>query len=93
MERRLYIAAYDIADDSRRRACMRVTRDFSGDAQQSVYECWLSPRELARLADNIATIIDDGEDRYSLFAVSGSGAIQSTDHARLQRRGDLLLFG
>jgi CRISPR-associated protein Cas2 len=92
MERKLYIAAYDIRDNSRRRSCLGLTRDLAVDAQESVYECWLSPGDLSRLARDVPAIIDPEEDYYSLFAVSGSGRAWGSKPAILKRHGDLLLF-
>lgn len=42
----LYLAAYDIASDRRRRNVARTLRAYGQPVQKSVFELWLTPEEV-----------------------------------------------
>lgn len=65
--RRLYLAAYDVADPRRlARALARAKRHACG-GQKSVFECWLTPAEMAAFVDAMRRLLRAGEDRFFLL--------------------------
>ena len=68
---RLWVIAYDIADDQRRRALVRCLATRAERVQESIFEGWLSPTEIRRLAGEIAGLIDAREDRVRLYPLGG----------------------
>jgi CRISPR-associated protein Cas2 len=66
-ERALYLAAYDIADEERRRAALFIVKGYATGGQKSVYEIFLTEAEKADLLHEIAWIIDESEDRFLLL--------------------------
>ncbi|MEE9322533.1 MAG: CRISPR-associated endonuclease Cas2 [Granulosicoccus sp.] len=64
--RRLYLAAYDIANAKRLRAALYCLREYATGGQLSVHECWLSDTERTSLIISVNDIIDVDEDRFLL---------------------------
>ena len=52
--RHLFLAAYDVTDDTRLRNALKLTRGFAVGGQRSVHECLLSPGE----RDDLLTALD-----------------------------------
>ena len=65
--RKLYLAAYDITQQKRLRAFLRLLREFSGNGQKSVFECWLSTAEKNELTERAYDLMELDEDRFILF--------------------------
>lgn len=65
--RRLYIAAYDIADARRLRAALKVLKGYACGRQKSVFECYLTPAEYWRLVGEMRDLIDPSEDRFLII--------------------------
>lgn len=57
-----HLVIYDIADPKRLRRVARLMRDFGVRLQNSVFECWLMPDELARLQKRMLPLINLTED-------------------------------
>ena len=70
MERRLYLAAYDISDDGRLVRVLAVVRDYPSGGQKSFCECWLAAAEWQQLHREIAAVIDPAVDRFALFPLA-----------------------
>lgn len=68
-ERRLYLAAYDIADAKRLRKALAVMKQFATGGQKSVFECFLAEAEKGRLIREMQEVIDAKEDRFFLIPV------------------------
>ena len=51
MEQRFWLACYDIRDDKRLRRVAAVMERYGTRAQKSVFECWITPRQLAGPAE------------------------------------------
>ncbi len=66
MERNLYIAAYDVADDARLRAALRVLKNYSTGGQRSVFECFLTAGERRSLLRETTATINLDEDKFLL---------------------------
>lgn len=57
----LYLAAYDIGDNRRRRRVARLLRTYGHSVQYSVYEVWLEPDDLPefrRLVGALLSVAD-----------------------------------
>ncbi|NOX53381.1 MAG: CRISPR-associated endonuclease Cas2 [Planctomycetes bacterium] len=61
--RNTYLVCYDICDDKRLRRVFKTMRDFGDHLQYSVFECQLSPADLARCRDALSQIIKHDEDQ------------------------------
>ena len=61
--RNSYIVSYDIADPKRLRRVFKTMRAWGDHLQFSVFECQLTPLDLARLREQLAAIINHHEDQ------------------------------
>ncbi|UZR29634.1 CRISPR-associated endonuclease Cas2 [Methylococcus mesophilus] len=66
-KRTLYLGAYDISNDNRLRAALKVLRNYSTGGQKSVFECFLSASEKRQLLEDIGGVINPAEDRFFLI--------------------------
>ena len=66
MLRMLWVAAYDIGDDSQRRRIERCLASAGERAQFSVFEAWLSERERTRLMHAVLSDITLAQDTDSV---------------------------
>ena len=67
MEQRFWLACYDIGDDKRLRRVAAVMERYGTRAQKSVFECWITPRQLAELRKEMAAILDPREDSLRFY--------------------------
>jgi CRISPR-associated protein Cas2 len=67
--RQLYLAAYDVVDERRRRMALQVARSFAIGGQKSVHECLLSPAERNELNTTMEILLDPETDRYLLVGL------------------------
>lgn len=58
---RLWMVAYDIEDDARRRRVYKVLRDYGARVQYSVFECRLSGAQWALLRERLAAELDGSD--------------------------------
>ena len=65
-----YIIAYDIADDKRLRKVFQTMRAWGDWLQFSIFECQLTPTDLARVRAELGSIIHHKEDQI-LFVCLG----------------------
>lgn len=65
--RRLYLAAYDVADPRRLAKALKVCKQYATGGQKSVFECWLSDKERYHLVRSMHSILMDAEDRFFLL--------------------------
>lgn len=68
-QRSLYLAAYDISDAGRLRKALAVMKQFATGGQKSVFECFLTEAEKARLIAEMREVIDSREDRFFLIPI------------------------
>ncbi len=59
----VYLVCYDIADPRRLRRVHRTTEDRGTRLQYSVYQCALTPLQLAELRSDLDLVIEPGEDQ------------------------------
>jgi CRISPR-associated protein Cas2 len=93
MERKLYLAAYDVSAPARLARALEVVRGYASGGQKSAYECWLTDREWWALNHGIAEIIDPAEDRFALFRLSPRRPLITLGVAEPPADPDLLYFG
>ena len=62
-----YIISYDIADPKRLRKVARLMEDYSIRVQKSVFEGFLSERELRKLISKAEKIINQDEDSIRIY--------------------------
>jgi CRISPR-associated protein Cas2 len=58
-----YLICYDICDDRRLRKVFQCMRGYGDHLQYSVFECQLTPTDLARCRADLAKIIHHKEDQ------------------------------
>jgi CRISPR-associated protein Cas2 len=61
--RNTYLVCYDIRDDKRLRKVFKTMRDYGDHLQYSVFECHMTPIDLARCKDALSEIIKHNEDQ------------------------------
>jgi CRISPR-associated protein Cas2 len=66
-ERRLYVIAYDISSDRRRRKVHKTLCGFGEWTQFSLFECYLTPKEHLTLRDKLDTLLDEDEDSVRFY--------------------------
>ena len=82
--RSLFIAAYDVASDSRRHQMHRAVKAYATGGQKSVFECFLTPMERQALWVRGRRLIDEREDRFAVATCRGThraGAIGDSNTA------------
>lgn len=67
--RSLYVVAYDVTDDDRLVAALRIVRDYATGGQKSAYECFLSQSERVELLHRLEGVLDLADDRIVLVPV------------------------
>ena len=93
MERRLYIAAYDISDARRLPRALNILKDYSTGGQKSVFECSLSVAERTELIDRISEIIDLKEDRFCLVCLEPKARVRTMGIAVSIKDSDFFYVG
>ncbi len=63
------VIAYDIANDKRRRALVRVLESFGNRAQESLFEAWLTDCERKKMATKAHHCIDPAADRLAIYVL------------------------
>ncbi len=61
--RQTYLVCYDICDDKRLRKVHKTMRNFGDHLQYSVFECQLTPIDLAKCQSQLNDIIHHDEDQ------------------------------
>jgi len=63
----LYVIAYDIPNDRRRTKVLKTLRGFGKWTQYSVFECFLSAKELVLLHERLRKVIRPDEDSVRFY--------------------------
>lgn len=63
----LYIIAYDIPDDRRRTKVYKILSGFGTWTQFSLFECFLSKKELVQLKAKLAKHLEDTQDSVRFY--------------------------
>ena len=61
--RNTYLVCYDIRDDKRLRKVFQTMRDYGDHLQYSVFECQMTPVDLAKCRHELGEIIKHNEDQ------------------------------
>ena len=61
--RHSYLVCYDISDDKRLRKVFKTMRDWGDHLQYSIFECQLTPTDLARCRHELSEIIHHHDDQ------------------------------
>lgn len=62
-----YVIAYDIPDDRRRTKVHKILCGFGSWTQYSLFECFLSKKELVQLKAKLARHIEDTQDSVRFY--------------------------
>ncbi|RME51568.1 MAG: CRISPR-associated endonuclease Cas2 [Caldilineae bacterium] len=64
------VISYDVPDNKRRLKIARLLLDFGGErVQRSVFECYITPRNLERLHARLAKIVNEEEDSVRFYTL------------------------
>jgi len=58
-----YLVCYDICDEKRLRKVFKAMRNYGDHLQYSVFECQLTPMDLAKCRSELGSIIHHDEDQ------------------------------
>ncbi len=72
MDRRFYIISYDIGDPRRLQRVHRFLKDYGKPVQKSVFECWLTQKELEDMVSWLADFIKRTDDRVRIYRLCRS---------------------
>lgn len=72
MSNMLYVIAYDIPNDKRRNKVHKALSSFGEWTQYSLFECFLSAKELIQLRAKLDNILDAAEDSVRIYPLCGS---------------------
>lgn len=72
------VLVYDVSDDKRRTRLPRTLLRFGTPVQYSVFECDLSPRQLARMEKAIRAVMKQHEDNVRYYQLCRS-CVQSAE--------------
>lgn len=66
-ERRLYVIAYDMPDDRRRTRVHKTLSGYGRWTQYSLFECYLTDKELVALRGKLDRLLKPGEDSVRFY--------------------------
>lgn len=64
---RFYIVAYDIPDDKRRTKVHKILSGFGAWTQFSLFECWLTLKQMVMLRQKLDKHLSDEKDRVRFY--------------------------
>lgn len=67
MSGRMWVIAYDVADDRRRHRVEKSLREYAVRVQKSVFEGSLSPADLHELQCRLAACLDESQDSVRFY--------------------------
>lgn len=73
-----YVISYDISSNKRRARTARVLSDFGTRVQFSVFECELSPKQVADLQERLAAVAGPASDSLRIYAICDACAKRVT---------------
>jgi len=71
-ERAFYVVAYDISDDRRRTKVHKILLGFGKWTQFSLFECYLTPKEILTLRHKLDKHLKAEEDRVRFYYICES---------------------
>jgi len=64
-----YVVAYDIPDDKRRTQVHKILKGFGTWTEFSLFECFLTKKEVLQMKAKLAKHLDPGEDRVRIYTL------------------------
>jgi CRISPR-associated protein Cas2 len=68
----LYVVAYDIPDDKRRTQVHKVLKGFGTWTEYSLFECFLTKKELLQMRDKLNKHINGQRDKIRIYMICNS---------------------
>src|SRR6266576_6465434 len=65
----LYVVAYDIQDDKRRTKVHKVLKGFGEWTEFSLFECFLTKKELLQMRAKLDKLLDSRTDRVRIYTI------------------------
>lgn len=93
MSRDLYLIAYDVCDHRRLARVHHFLKGYSTGGQKSVYECFLTQSDVARVERALRGLIDDCEDRVYVLGMDGRSKTHTLGVAVQPRDPAYFYFG
>ncbi|HXF07796.1 MAG TPA: CRISPR-associated endonuclease Cas2 [Candidatus Acidoferrales bacterium] len=84
-QRKLYLAAYDVADPDRLREVMLLVRGYATGGQLSVYECYLTAGERADLLAAVRDVLHPRQDRFFLLRLDPRSRVRALGRGLVPR--------
>lgn len=75
MAAKLYAISYDIPSDNRRVKIANALKSYGERVQYSVFECWLTAKELKTLKERLDKLHEAHEDSIRFYPTSDAVAI------------------
>lgn len=72
----LYVVSYDVTSDRRRNKVHRALTGFGEWVQLSVFECYLSKKEVLLMRSKLSELIDAKEDRVRVYQLCAACALK-----------------
>ncbi len=69
MPRAFYLITYDVPDDKRRLKIAKHLEALGDRVQYSVFEIWLTPKELKTLVSRLEKVLEEEEDSVRIYAL------------------------
>ena len=93
MLRHLFIIAYDISCNRRRRRALKAVKGHAIGGQKSLYECWMTAGELQQAMAALRQLIDPVTDRVVLVRLDPRAAVHTLGVAVAPADGDFFYQG
>lgn len=79
-DKQFLLVVYDISVDRRRTKLHNVLLDFGTPVQYSVFECWLTPKDIRRMQARVNKVIRPRKDhvRYYFICAACAERVQTT---------------
>jgi len=86
-EKQFLVVVYDISIDRRRTKLHNALLDFGTPVQYSVFECWLTPKEVKRMQARVNKVIRPRKDhvRYYFMCAACAARVQTTRAGEITR--------
>ncbi len=65
----MFVVAYDIPDDKRRTQVHKLLKGFGTWTEYSLFECWLTKKEMLQLRDKLDRHLNGERDRVRIYSL------------------------
>ncbi|GAB4180371.1 MAG: CRISPR-associated endonuclease Cas2 [Rhodocyclaceae bacterium] len=91
--RDLFLASYDVADETRLRVALYLVKDYATGGQKSAYECFLSRAERITLVRDMELALDAGEDAFFLLRLDPRATVHALGIASVPEDPPFFYYG